>query len=486
MTMAMWEALPGICDRIEGDPGIRVVVLGGAGSQAFSAAPTFRSSRRSMRRPRAAPSTTRSCGRRRPGCGSFGARRSRRCEARASAAGCGLALACDLRVAGRDVPLRDHARAPGHRLQSGRHLATDREGRRAAGQGPPPDGAGGGRGRRPWPSASPTDWRRTRRTARWRSPEHLAALAPGALAAIKRIANGLSQASPPPDLQAVFEATFAGAEFREGRDAFLERAATRLPRRGGPLTLPLLERAAAARGIGGRSGGRAARPARPIPHGARRSEPVFGPPGGGRSSSSSRERSSSRRIPTGTCWSPAIGFPSEQARLMIPIGAGHPGRPSARAARPCTCRTPRRGQERSSSTSRPRAWARRSTCPWYGKVVSSVRSSLRDGRADRSVPPTSRLCGPAGPIAAALWMAHAGDDWLARVYPPRRRLPRSPPKATSTGSARTPHARTSMRAVSPRRGSKLRRSRPVRAAAPRDRPAPRPELRRTCGKLPGR
>lgn len=37
MSMAMWEALDGALDRIEGDPAIRVVILCGAGGRAFSA-----------------------------------------------------------------------------------------------------------------------------------------------------------------------------------------------------------------------------------------------------------------------------------------------------------------------------------------------------------------------------------------------------------------------------------------------------------------
>ena len=55
--------------------------------------------------------------------------------------------------------------------------------------------------------------------------DHFAGLAPAALKAIKAITNGLSELSNRPDLQAAFEGTFSGAEFREGFRAFLEKRA---------------------------------------------------------------------------------------------------------------------------------------------------------------------------------------------------------------------------------------------------------------------
>ena len=53
--------------------------------------------------------------------------------------------------------------------------------------------------------------------------DHLLSLAPVALSAIKTICNNISNPSIHPDLQATFEATFAGSEFREGYNAFLEK-----------------------------------------------------------------------------------------------------------------------------------------------------------------------------------------------------------------------------------------------------------------------
>lgn len=55
--------------------------------------------------------------------------------------------------------------------------------------------------------------------------DHLASLAPAALSTIKLICNGLSEPANRPDLQAAFVDTFAGAEFREGYAAFLEKRA---------------------------------------------------------------------------------------------------------------------------------------------------------------------------------------------------------------------------------------------------------------------
>ncbi len=49
-----------------------------------------------------------------------------------------------------------------------------------------------------------------------------AALAPGVLAAIKAITNGLSEPVFLPE-QSVFERTFTAPEFREGYSAFLEK-----------------------------------------------------------------------------------------------------------------------------------------------------------------------------------------------------------------------------------------------------------------------
>jgi enoyl-CoA hydratase/carnithine racemase len=53
--------------------------------------------------------------------------------------------------------------------------------------------------------------------------DHLIGLAPDALCTIKSICNALSTPTYEPELQFAFEDTFAGAEFREGYRSFLEK-----------------------------------------------------------------------------------------------------------------------------------------------------------------------------------------------------------------------------------------------------------------------
>lgn len=112
-----------------------------------------------------------------------------------------------------------------------------------------------------------------------------------------------------------------------------------------------------------------------------------------------------------------IGFPSEQARLMIPIGAGHPGAVRAAAAPlhlPDTearsgafkqyLKTARMG----SAIYVPMIWQDR----FLGQVVLAARARGSLGVADHAA-----MCA-AGPIAAALWTALDGGAWLTRAYPP--------------------------------------------------------------------
>ncbi len=112
-----------------------------------------------------------------------------------------------------------------------------------------------------------------------------------------------------------------------------------------------------------------------------------------------------------------IDFPPEQERLMIPIGAGHPGRVRASAAPlhlPDTeavsgafkqyLKTARMG----SAIYVPMIWQDR----FLGQIVMAGRAKGTLGSADFAV------MRAAGPVAAALWIAHGGPDWLARMYPP--------------------------------------------------------------------
>jgi len=113
----------------------------------------------------------------------------------------------------------------------------------------------------------------------------------------------------------------------------------------------------------------------------------------------------------------SIGFPAEQNRLMIPINGGHPGRVRASSLPlhlPDTkivsgnfkqyLKTARMG----SAIYAPMMWEGR----FLGQIVLAglARGSLscEDFKIMRT----------AAPLAAAMWMAHGGDAWLAGMYPP--------------------------------------------------------------------
>ena len=63
VSLDMWEAIPAILDRFEHDPAIRVVVLKGAGDQAFVSGADISQSRRRARRRKAMPIMSRSAAR---------------------------------------------------------------------------------------------------------------------------------------------------------------------------------------------------------------------------------------------------------------------------------------------------------------------------------------------------------------------------------------------------------------------------------------
>ncbi len=221
MTAAMWAALPDLCDRIAGDAAIRVLIVTGAGAAAFCAGADMSEFERVYATPestaaynatvRAAQARLRDLP-----CPTVAAIRGA-----CFGGGCGLALACDLRVADASARLAitparlGLAYSPEDTWQlietvgavrakdlllTGRIVdatealrigLVDRTGDDAL-------------------------------VAAQELAADLATLAPGALAAIKRICNGLGVPATGSPLQDVFEATFRGAEFREGYTAFLE------------------------------------------------------------------------------------------------------------------------------------------------------------------------------------------------------------------------------------------------------------------------
>ncbi len=112
-----------------------------------------------------------------------------------------------------------------------------------------------------------------------------------------------------------------------------------------------------------------------------------------------------------------IGFPPEQTRLMIPIDGGHPGRvrkseiplhlPDTQAVAGAFkqyLKTARMG----SAIYVPMMWQGH----FLGQIVLAgfAPNSLR-------TVDFSTMCA-AGPMAAALWMANNGQQWLQSMYPP--------------------------------------------------------------------
>jgi len=217
MTAAMWAAIPEICDRVAQGQS-RVLIVTGAGDKAFCAGADiseFASVYGTADATAAYNSDVRTAQSR---------IRDLACPTIADVrgvcygGGCGLALACDFRVASRassfaitparlglayspadtwqliekvgmprakDLLLTGRAVTADEALEIGLIYRVDDDAAALA--------------------------------------DHLATLAPAALGAIKSICNGLSVPSAHPDLQATFEATFSGAEFREGYNAFLEK-----------------------------------------------------------------------------------------------------------------------------------------------------------------------------------------------------------------------------------------------------------------------
>lgn len=217
MTAAMWEAIPVICDKLIADE-TRVLIVTGDGAQAFCAGAdigefetvygTAESTAEYNRKVRVAQARL----------------RDMPCPTVAEihgicyGGGCGLALACDFRIASSNASFAitpsklGLAYSPADTWQLIEKVGVSRAkdllltGRSVAAQEALEIGL--------------IDRVENDATA---LAEHLVSLAPVALSTIKAICNNLSMPSLHPDLQATFEATFAGSEFREGYKAFLEK-----------------------------------------------------------------------------------------------------------------------------------------------------------------------------------------------------------------------------------------------------------------------
>ncbi|SMY08176.1 GAF domain-containing protein [Flavimaricola marinus] len=113
----------------------------------------------------------------------------------------------------------------------------------------------------------------------------------------------------------------------------------------------------------------------------------------------------------------SLGFPAEQNRLMIPIDGGHPARVRASGAPlhlPDTeaeagnfkqyLKTARMG----SAIYAPMIWQGR----FLGQIVLAGRA-----RGSLSAEDFGVMCA-AAPLAAAVYVAQGGPEWLTRIYPP--------------------------------------------------------------------
>lgn len=112
----------------------------------------------------------------------------------------------------------------------------------------------------------------------------------------------------------------------------------------------------------------------------------------------------------------SIGFPPEQARLMIPIHGGHPGRVHASRAPLHLHDTEADGgfkqylktARMGSAIYAPMLWQGR----FLGQIVLAARARGSLSAQDFAV------MRAAAPTAAAVWSATGGDAWLADAYPP--------------------------------------------------------------------
>ena len=112
-----------------------------------------------------------------------------------------------------------------------------------------------------------------------------------------------------------------------------------------------------------------------------------------------------------------LGFPPEQNRLMIPIDGGHPGWVRANGE---ALYLPDTDAEAGSfkqylKTARMGS-AIYAPMIWQGKFLGQI---VMAGRAPNSLHPKDfALMRAAAPLAAAVYVAKGGLEWLVKMYPP--------------------------------------------------------------------
>jgi enoyl-CoA hydratase/carnithine racemase len=221
MTAAMWAALPTICDHLVSD-GTRVLIVAGSQGKAFSAGADISEFETVFGTADAAAAYNSDVREAQAKLRDLPCPSIAEIEGACFGGGCGLALACDFRVAGPDAvfaitPARlGLAYSPEDTWQLIEKIGMPRAKDMLL------------TGRTVRASEALTIGLIDRLTedgalASSALADHLLNLAPNALRAIKSICNALSTPTYEQEHQTSFEDTFAGAEFREGYCAFLEK-----------------------------------------------------------------------------------------------------------------------------------------------------------------------------------------------------------------------------------------------------------------------
>jgi enoyl-CoA hydratase/carnithine racemase len=223
MTRAMWSALPLICDRVAADASIRVLVVSGEGGT-FCAGADISEFEETYRTPMSAQAVNTAVREAQARLRTLPKPTIAAIEGSCMGGGCGIALACDLRIAAEGARF---AITPA-KLGIAYSPADTRQLISAVGEAV---------AREMLLTARVLEAREALRVGlvgRLVSLDRLeaevaevagwmAALSPASQAATKAILNDLSDSPVHSDLQAHFEALFQGPDFREGTRAFLEK-----------------------------------------------------------------------------------------------------------------------------------------------------------------------------------------------------------------------------------------------------------------------
>ncbi len=102
LTGAMWRALPEVCDALAGDPVVRVLVVRGAGDEAFSAGADIAEMQQLMADPKALHAFGDAVQVGQDRLAALALPTIARIAGACTGGGCGIAMACDLRIASED------------------------------------------------------------------------------------------------------------------------------------------------------------------------------------------------------------------------------------------------------------------------------------------------------------------------------------------------------------------------------------------------